>query len=60
MSYVDREALFWILDRNLFSLLVTYEQLHDDNFALAGLIIALVASNSVGHATSECAWYFVA
>ena len=26
----------------------------------AGLIIAVVASSSTGHATSECAWYFVA
>lgn len=33
---------------------------HYSRAAPAGLIIALVASNSVGHATSECAWYFVA
>ena len=26
----------------------------------AGILIAMAASSRVGHATSECAWYFVA
>ena len=27
---------------------------------MAGILIAMAASSRVGHATSECAWYFVA